>query len=155
MIPQAANLQRLRLLLALLLSLMWATMSSATALAERGDFGHSSLAANSGLRAESSLQGQLLRQDLLRQEAASAFTATGELSPGALAGAREIIPAADLGNLNIPADFSKWSTRTFQSPSGDFQAHFYKNSTTGEIFNGLDYKINFNSTPAPLWPGPK
>lgn len=84
----------------------------------------------------------------------SAFNASGGLSEGALAGSREVIPAAQLDNPNIPAEFNKWSTRTFQSPSGDFQAHFYRNSA-GEIFNGLDYKIKFNSTPAPLWPGPR
>jgi len=112
-------------------------------------------AANATVRAESSLSGQLLRQDLLRQEAASAFTATGQLSPGALAGSREVMSAAELGNLKIPSGFSKWSTRTFQSPSGNFQAHFYRNPSNGEVFYGLDYKIKFNSTPPSLWPGPK
>jgi hypothetical protein len=100
--------------------------------------------ANTTVRAESSLSGQLLRQDLLRQEAASAFTAIGQLSPGAISGARVIIPAGQLGNPNIPAGFSKMSTRTFQSPSGDFQTHFYQNTGTGVIDYSLDFKIKFN-----------
>jgi len=128
---------------------------SGPAMGGNSDFCRSSIAADGAVRAESSLSGQLLRQDLLRQEAASAFTESGELSQGALAGSREVIPAAQLGNPNIPAGFSKWSTRSFQSPSGNFQVHFYRNPTTGEVFNGLDYKVNFNSAPAPLWPGPK
>ncbi len=99
--------------------------------------------AGTASRAESSLSGQLLRQDLLHQEAASAFTATGELSPGAISSSKVIIPAGQLGNPNIPAGFSKMSTRTFQSPSGNFQVHYYQNTTTGNIYYGLDYKIKF------------
>jgi hypothetical protein len=41
----------LRWLAVLLLSLLWATMGSAAALAERGNFGQSSLAANGGVNA--------------------------------------------------------------------------------------------------------
>jgi hypothetical protein len=41
------NFPPLQRLLVLLLSLLWATMGSAAALAECGDFGHSSIAANS------------------------------------------------------------------------------------------------------------
>ncbi len=41
------NSQRLRWLAVVLLNLLWATMGSAVALAERSDFGQSSLAANS------------------------------------------------------------------------------------------------------------
>ncbi len=101
-------------------------------------------ATNVTVRAESSLSGHLLGQDLLYQEAASAFTATGQLSPGAIAGSRVIIPAGQLGNPSIPAGFSKMSTRTFQSPSGNFQVHYYQNTSTGAIDYSLDYKIKFN-----------
>ena len=106
-------------------------------------------------RAESSLSAQLLRHDLLTQEASSAFTASGKLSKGALAGSREIMKAESLGNPNIPAGFSKWRTNTFQSPSGNFQVHFYRNPVTSEVHYGLDYKVKFNSASEPLWPGPK
>jgi hypothetical protein len=47
MTGRASSVQGLRWVQALLLSLMWATMDIAAALAERSDFGHSSLAANS------------------------------------------------------------------------------------------------------------
>jgi hypothetical protein len=106
-------------------------------------------------RAESAAAAQLLKKDLLRQEASSAFTASGQLSPGALAGSREIMRAELLRNPNIPAGFSKWGTDTFRSPSGDFQVHFYRHPITKEVHYGLDYKAKFNSPPTPLWPGSK
>ena len=117
------------------------------AMGANSKFCHFANAGNATVRAESSLSGQLLRQDLLRQEAASAFTSTGGLSPGAISGSRVAIQAEKLGNPNIPAGFDKMTTRTFQSPSGDFQAHFYQNPNTGNIFTGLDYKVKFNSAP--------
>jgi hypothetical protein len=48
MISLTANFMRLRWLAVLLLSLLWATMGSATALTERGDFGHCCIAAKRG-----------------------------------------------------------------------------------------------------------
>jgi hypothetical protein len=45
MMGKATSLSRLRWLAVLLLSLLWATTGSTAALAERSDFGHSSLAA--------------------------------------------------------------------------------------------------------------
>jgi hypothetical protein len=30
-------------------------------------------------------------------------------------------------------------TETYQSPSGNFQVHFYQNEQTGELYYGLDY----------------
>jgi len=49
-----------------------------------------------------------------------------------------------LSNPAIPNGFGKYTTGTFQSPAGDFQVHFYKNPTTGEVIYGLDYKAVFN-----------
>jgi hypothetical protein len=86
-----------------------------------------------------------LNRQLAAQKAGSAFTETGELSPGAIRGADEIISADRLGNPAIRDGFAKFTTRTFQSPSGPFQVHFYQNPTTGEIFYGLDYKAVFNA----------
>ena len=103
---------------------------------------HASLAAEtvtSGGTADA-FQYQLLKQDLLSREASSVFTDSGSLSQEAIAGSREIIPASKIGNPEIPADFSKFSTGTYNSPSGPFQVHFYQNPTTGEIWTGLDYK---------------
>jgi hypothetical protein len=45
MIGQTTSFQRLRWLVVLLLSLLWATMGSAAATAERGDFQHCGIAA--------------------------------------------------------------------------------------------------------------
>ena len=92
--------------------------------------------------AENAINGVRLNQQLSAQ---SAFNASGGLSQEAITGAREIIPSAELGNPAIPSGFSKFSTGTFDSPSGPFQVHFYQNPTTGEIWNGLDYKSVFNN----------
>jgi hypothetical protein len=57
MMSKSARFLPLRWLLAVLLSLLWTTVGGAAALAERGDFGHSRIAANNsdhvilGLRA--------------------------------------------------------------------------------------------------------
>lgn len=94
--------------------------------------------------AQNALAGPLLADQLVLEEAASAFTSEGALSDEALAGSREIIAEADIGNPNVPEGFSKYSTDTFQSPSGDFQVHFYMNEA-GETYYGLDYKAIFNN----------
>ena len=31
-----------------------------------------------------------------------------------------------------------------RAPSRDFQVHFYRNPTTGEVYYGLDCKVKFN-----------
>jgi RHS repeat-associated protein len=80
---------------------------------------------------------------LAEREAGSAFTATGQLSPGAISSSRLIVPAAKLINPQVPAGLAKYSTRTFASPSGPFQVHFYMDPLTMEIFYGLDYKVVF------------
>jgi len=92
-----------------------------------------------------------LAMDLAAQEAKSAFTATGELSPEAIQGATRIFAPGELGNPAIPEGFGKYTTETFQSPSGPFQAHFYMNAETGETFYGLDYKAIFNGNGGPTY----
>jgi hypothetical protein len=67
------------------------------------------------------------------------------LSEEALTGSREIIPSFQIGKPEVPSGFSKFTTQTYQSPSGDFQVHFYMNPATSEPFYGLDYKAIFNS----------
>jgi len=92
--------------------------------------------------AENAINGVRLNQQLSAQ---SAFNASGGLSQEAIAGADQIIPASELGNPAIPSGFGKFTTQTFDSPSGPFQVHFYQNPTTGEIWTGLDYKTVFNT----------
>lgn len=85
-----------------------------------------------------------LADTLRQQSAASPFTPDGYLTDEAIAASREIIPAGQVANPNVPSGFSKYATPTFQSPSGDFQVHFYYNGATGQPFYGLDYKVKFN-----------
>lgn len=56
-----------------------------------------------------------------------------------------IIDPAELTNPDIPSGFGKFTTLTYQSPSGNFQVHFYMDPVTGEPYYGLDYKVKFNS----------
>jgi hypothetical protein len=94
--------------------------------------------------AQNVVNGVRLSGQLARESANSAFTASGELSQGAISGARQIFAPGTLGNPAIPNTFGKYTTETFASPSGPFQAHFYMNPTTGEVMYGLDYKVMFN-----------
>lgn len=86
---------------------------------------------------------------LSAEEAASSFTASGELTQSAIQGSTEIIPSEALGNPQIPSGYSKYATDVFQSPSGDFQTHFYMNSDSGDVFYGLDYKSEFTNGISP------
>lgn len=95
------------------------------------------LSGPASMEAETSLTAGQLR---MVREAKSLFTPDGRLTPEAIANSHEIIPATKLINPAIPKGFSKWTTKTYPSPSGDFQIHFYRNSTSGEVFYGLDYK---------------
>lgn len=42
------------------------------------------------------------------------------------------------------ADWGKYTTRTHQSPSGNFQVHFYMDRVTGALDYGYDYKVIFD-----------
>ncbi len=74
--------------------------------------------------AQNVANGARLAAQLRLESANSAFTATGELSEGAIASSRQIIPAGSIGNAAVPNGFAKYATETFASPSGPFQAHF-------------------------------
>jgi YD repeat-containing protein len=107
------------------------------------------LAEGSELTAQSALAGPALAGQLARESAESAFTAEGGLSEGAISGSRMIVPGAQLRNAEIPAGMDKFSTSTYQSPSGNFQIHFYMNSTSGATFYGLDFKAVFSGVGGP------
>jgi hypothetical protein len=97
--------------------------------------------------AGSAANGVRLGQQLAWEEANSAFTASGELSADAVARSAEIIPESELEVVKsgtIPQGFSKFSTRTYQSPYKPFKVHFYMNKMTGEIIYDVDYKVIFN-----------
>jgi hypothetical protein len=84
-----------------------------------------------------------LANQLVGESSTAPFTPEGALTPEALAESFEIIPAENLGNSNIPEGFGKYTTEIYQSPSGEFEVHFYKNPITGQVYYGLDYKAIF------------
>jgi len=94
--------------------------------------------------AESVANGVRLAQELRLESANSAFSSSGELSEGAINGSSMTHAPGTLGNPAIPTGFGKFTTQTFQSPSGPFQVHYYMNPTTGAIHYLLDYKVVFN-----------
>jgi hypothetical protein len=107
-----------------------------------------------GAGAESAINARLLAQQLTRQEASSVFTLGGGLHPEVLARSRPIIPGSQIRSSAVVreltadgsniADWAKYSTETFQSPSGAFQVHFYRNVRTEAINYSIDYKAVFN-----------
>jgi hypothetical protein len=96
-----------------------------------------------------------LTKHLEFDEAASVFTKSGGLQPSVIQDARLITPGARIGNPEViktltadgsnMADWGKYATQTFQSPSGPFQAHFYRNGVTGAANYSIDYKVLFGS----------
>jgi len=115
------------------------------------DFG---VAAEAGAGAENAANGLRLGQQLARESADSAFTSSGGLQQEVIDGSTRIIPGS---NINYPgvikqltsdgsdiADWGKYTSRTFQSPSGPFQVHYYYNPSTGVVDYGYDYKVVFN-----------
>ncbi|MBE0367049.1 hypothetical protein PAUR_a0346 [Pseudoalteromonas aurantia 208] len=99
-----------------------------------------------GLReADNIANGPKLWKQLTNDSARSSFNSSGSLTEGAIKNSSKIIDSSQINNTAIPKGFSKYTTETFQSPSGNFQTHFYKNDKTGEVFYGRDYKVIFNS----------
>ncbi|MFF7747927.1 putative T7SS-secreted protein [Streptomyces sp. NPDC007971] len=100
-----------------------------------------------------SADGQRLAHDLRFESANSLFNENGWLTPEAIAESRLVIPGDRLGNEEVRnlmvsdgsnlSDWGKYSTRTHQSPYGDFQVHYYYNPVTGRILN-YDYKVVMN-----------
>jgi hypothetical protein len=107
--------------------------------------GNASAPVTSGGTANAATYPALVRQ-LTLESAKSPFTPIGGLTFEAINNAKKIpgLGPGELANPNIPSGFGKYTTETFQSPYGDFQVHFYKNPTTGEVLYNLDYKVIFN-----------
>ncbi len=57
----------------------------------------------------------------------------------------DVIKALTADGSNI-ADWAKYSTQTFQSPSGPFQVHFYRNAATEATNYTIDYKVVFGGS---------
>lgn len=56
-----------------------------------------------------------------------------------------VIKSLTLDGSSI-SDWGKYTTRTYQSPSGDFQVHYYMNRTNGAVNYGSDFKVVFNGS---------
>ncbi|MFN3689277.1 hemagglutinin repeat-containing protein [Salinarimonas sp.] len=93
---------------------------------------------------ENAVTASELAGALRLSEARSPWLPSGELRPEAIAGATQVIAPERLNNPQIPLGFGKFETPTIQSPAGPFRVHFYMNSSTGEVFYDLDYKVVFN-----------
>jgi hypothetical protein len=95
-----------------------------------------------------------LSAQISRAEGASIFTESGYLKAEVIDASDRIIPAKGLRNTQLKKalisdgskieDWAKYSTKTYQSPQGPFQVHFYYNPTTGRVYYGTDYKVKFN-----------
>jgi filamentous hemagglutinin len=98
-------------------------------------------------RADNVADAKRLADQLRMQSANSPFTNDGKLNQNAINNAKPVpgLGPGELSNPAIPSGFGKYTTETFQSPSGNFQVHFYRNPTTGEVLYNLDYKAIFNS----------
>ena len=96
--------------------------------------------------AASAINAPRLAMQLVREEGESAFTP--------IRSAKQILTPSQIKNTNVPDGFGKFTTDTFQSPSGPFQVHFYMNKDSLQIFYGVDYKAVFNASdgPAPFQP---
>ncbi len=94
--------------------------------------------------------GPMLAKQLLAEESASPFLSGGELKPQIIAESREIINGSRLGNQSLRArltadgsniaDWGKYETPSFRTPSGTVRMHFYYNDVIKEAYYGLDYK---------------
>ncbi|WP_079193211.1 putative T7SS-secreted protein [Streptomyces sp. CB02488] len=100
-----------------------------------------------------SAEGQRLAEQLRRESAGSIFNENGWLTPDAIADSRRVIDGEKIGNPAVReamtsdgsnlSDWGKYTTRTHQSPYGDFQVHYYYNPETGRVLN-YDYKVIMN-----------
>jgi RHS repeat-associated protein len=95
-----------------------------------------------------------LETQLSRKEADAISSRFGYLKPEVIDSSREILRGEDLGNPSVIRaltadgskieDWGKYSTKTYRSPSGPFQVHFYYNNVTGRVNYNIDYKVKFN-----------
>ena len=104
--------------------------------------------------AQNIANGVRLAKQLRFQEAASIFTKSGGLRADVIADSQVAMQGSKLLNQSLIqkltsyggniADWAKMTTKTFNSPSGPFQVHFYQNLKTGLVYYGDDFKVVFN-----------
>ncbi len=115
--------------------------------------GRKRIAPRSLARAESAADFARLTRQLQFDEAAAVFNRSGGLQPSVINNSTPIVRGPQIGNQQVVkaltadgsniADWAKYTTQSFQSPSGPFQVHFYRNSVTGAVNYGYDYKVVF------------
>ncbi|MEW2120318.1 polymorphic toxin-type HINT domain-containing protein [Streptomyces sp. NPDC005474] len=100
-----------------------------------------------------SADAQKLADKLRLESANSPFSAEGKLTQDALDSSRLAMPGSKMGNKELQERFAarggaeqwgKYSTPTHQSPYGDYQVHYYRNSVTGDVMYDYDYKVVMN-----------
>lgn len=111
-------------------------------------------AAEAGSGAANAANGMRLGQQLARESAESVFTRSGSLHDEVIQNSSRIIPGSNIGNPGVVkgltadgsniADWGKYTSQTFHSPSGPFQVHYYFNPATGRVNYDFDYKVVFN-----------
>mgnify|MGYP003493404877 FL=1 len=107
-----------------------------------------------GNEARNHIDALRLNRSLIIEQAKSIFTETGELTSAAIQKSLLIKSGEELGNSLLRneltkisgdiTDWGKYSTRSVSSPSGNFQMHFYRNTVTGDVYYGMDYKAVFD-----------
>ena len=105
--------------------------------------------------ADSHISGLRLQQSLTIDQAKSIFTASGDLSPEVIKNSDLIIPGTKLSKTNTKllnalsnvggnlTDWGKYATKLVDSPSGEFEMHFYYNPVLDKAYYGMDYKAIF------------
>lgn len=75
----------------------------------------------------------------------SPYNAEGKLTGEAITLSREIMPAYRFAkDSRIPSAMAKYSTRSHESPYGNYSAHLYMNPKANEVFYEIDYKSVFD-----------
>lgn len=64
---------------------------------------------------------------------------------GSQLGNQQVVKGLTADGSNI-ADWAKYTTQSFRSPSGPFQVHYYRNLVTGAVNYTYDYKVVFNGS---------
>lgn len=117
-------------------------------------FGRDGAESVASFAANNHVNGLRLQRSLSVKEAESIFTEPGYLKPEIISKSDVIIPGQDFSNPKLIqeltrsggdiSDWGKYATKSIPSPSGSFQMHFYRNSMTGEVYYGRDYKAVFD-----------
>lgn len=106
--------------------------------------------------ASSAANAERHKRELAKRQAISSspYTRDGGLTKEAIRDAKRIIEGSELNNPEVIRrltadgsriqDWGKYETKTFETPSGSYKAHFYYNPKTGKVDLNIDYKSVHN-----------